>query len=80
MAPRTWIERRPLKTACTHTCVRSVEGLKGPQRLIKRQKVLSAHLHVVAWAYKPLYIGICWDNWLCEEGLRGRRVLDANKV
>jgi hypothetical protein len=63
----------------THLCQVGRRS-QGPQRLIKRQKVLSAHLHVVAWAYKLLYIWICWDNWLCEEGLRGRRLLDANKV
>ena len=34
----------------------------------------------VACAYKPLYIEICWDNWLREEGLSGWCALNANKV
>ena len=30
----------------------------------RRKKILSKHLQGVACAYVPLYIEICWDNWM----------------
>jgi hypothetical protein len=59
---------------------RTAEVPEDPNISSRSRKVLSAHVQKVVCAYIPVYIGMCWDNVLCEEGLSGRYALDANKV
>jgi DNA-directed RNA polymerase sigma subunit (sigma70/sigma32) len=37
---------------------------EGNIRLMNAGKILSEHPQGVAYAYVPLYIEICWDNWM----------------